>query len=173
MRCPPTKRAQRQQRRQRLDGLPPMIGRFEREGTTVRFVPGFPPSPGVTYVARAAWVRDVDGRPSSHSPAATPRPTTKVTAIYPTSDRVPANLLKLYIEFSAPMSDGEAERRVHLARCQRPRSRGGVPARRRRAVGRVAEAADGAVRSGPHQARAALESSKTARRSPADARSAW
>ena len=28
-----------------------------RDGTTVRFVPGFPPSQGVTYVARAAWHR--------------------------------------------------------------------------------------------------------------------
>ena len=96
-----------------LDGLPPMIGRYEREGTTVRFVPGFPPSPGVTYVARAAWVRDVEDARFT-LPVCETAPTTKVSAIYPTSDRVPANLLKLYIEFSAPMSDGEAERRVHL-----------------------------------------------------------
>jgi hypothetical protein len=97
----------------KLDGLPPMIGRYEREGTTVRFVPGFPPSPGVTYVARAAWVRDVEDVRFT-LPRCETAPTTKVSAIYPTSDRVPANLLKLYIEFSAPMSDGEAERRVHL-----------------------------------------------------------
>lgn len=96
-----------------LAGLPPMIGRLEREGTTVRFVPGFAPSPGVTYVARAEWVRDVaDARFTL--PRCETGSTTKVSAIYPTSDRVPANLLKLYIEFSAPMSDGEAERRVHL-----------------------------------------------------------
>jgi hypothetical protein len=96
-----------------LDGLPPMIGRFEREGTTVRFVPGFPPSPGVTYVARAAWVPEVEDARFT-LPRCDTAPTTKVAAIYPTSERVPANLLKLYIEFSAPMSDGEAERRVHL-----------------------------------------------------------
>ena len=90
-----------------------MIGRLEREGTTVRFVPGFPPSPGVTYVARAEWVRDVEDARFT-LPRCETAPTTKVSAIYPTSDRVPANLLKLYIEFSAPMSDGEAERRVHL-----------------------------------------------------------
>jgi hypothetical protein len=90
-----------------------MIGRYEREGTTVRFVPSFPPSQGVTYVARAEWVRDVaDARFSL--PRCETGPTTKVTAIHPTSDRVPANLLKLYVEFSAPMSDGEAERRIHL-----------------------------------------------------------
>ena len=95
------------------EGLPPMIGRYEREGTTVRFVPGFAPSPGVTYVARAEWVRDVEDARFT-LPRCDTAPTTRVSAIYPTSDRVPANLLKLYIEFSAPMSDGEAERRVHL-----------------------------------------------------------
>ena len=96
-----------------LDGLPAMMGRYEREGTTVRFVPSFPPSQGVTYVARAAWVRDVDDVRFT-LPRCETGPSTTVSAIYPSSDRVPANLLKLYIEFSAPMSDGEAERRVHL-----------------------------------------------------------
>jgi hypothetical protein len=96
-----------------VDGLPPMIGHIERDGTTVRFVPSFPPSPGVTYVARAAWVPAVEDAKFT-LPRCDTASTTKVSAIYPTSDRVPANLLKLYIEFSAPMSDGEAERRVHL-----------------------------------------------------------
>jgi hypothetical protein len=97
----------------KLDGLPPMIGRYEREGTTVRFVPGFAPSPGVTYVARAEWVHGVEDARFT-LPRCETAPTTKVSAIYPTSDRVPANLLKMYLEFSAPMSDGEAERRIHL-----------------------------------------------------------
>jgi hypothetical protein len=96
-----------------FDGLPAMMGRYEREGTTVRFVPSFPPSPGVTYVARAVSVQDVDDVRFT-LPVCEMASTTKVMAIYPTSDRVPENLLKLYIEFSAPMSDGEAERRVHL-----------------------------------------------------------
>jgi hypothetical protein len=96
-----------------IAGLPPMIGRYEREGTTVRFVPGFAPSPGVTYVARAEWMRDVEEARFT-LPRCETASTTKVSAIYPTSDRVPANLLKMYIEFSAPMSDGEAERRIHL-----------------------------------------------------------
>jgi hypothetical protein len=96
-----------------LAGLPSMIGRYEREGTTVRFVPGFAPSPGVTYVARAEWVRDVEDARFT-LPRCDTASATKVSAIYPTSDRVPANLLKMYIEFSAPMSDGEAERRIHL-----------------------------------------------------------
>jgi hypothetical protein len=47
-------------------------------------------------------------------PLGPPSAATRVIAIYPTIDRVPANLLKLYVEFSAPMSDGEAEQRLHL-----------------------------------------------------------
>src|SRR5262249_35547553 len=35
-------------------------------------------------------------------------------AVYPTSERVPENLLKLYLHFSAPMRRGEVYRRVHL-----------------------------------------------------------
>jgi hypothetical protein len=64
------------------------------------------------------------GRPSAralHAPTratraapATTQAPTRVTAIYPTVNRVPANLLKVYVEFSAPMSDGEAEQRLHL-----------------------------------------------------------
>ena len=99
-------------------GLPPMTGRVEMEtaGTSVRFVPAFAPAAGVTYVARAGALEARFTWPDASRAAMTP--TTSVTEIYPTSDRVPANLLKLYIEFSAPMSDGEAERRIHLLDAQ-------------------------------------------------------
>lgn len=39
---------------------------------------------------------------------------TSVVRVYPTADVLPANQLKLYIEFSAPMSRGEAAKRVRL-----------------------------------------------------------
>jgi hypothetical protein len=42
------------------------------------------------------------------------RPTTTVTAIYPTRDTLPENLLKLYLQFSAPMGRGEAYGHLHL-----------------------------------------------------------
>ncbi len=41
-------------------------------------------------------------------------PATTVTAVYPTQDVLPENQLKFYLHFSAPMSRGEAYRRVHL-----------------------------------------------------------
>ncbi len=37
-----------------------------------------------------------------------------VTAVYPSTDVLPENLLKFYIHFSAPMSRGEAYKRIHL-----------------------------------------------------------
>lgn len=56
-------------------------------------------------------------RASAHTPAlalATIRAPTRVVAIYPSAPRVPENLLKIYLEFSAPMRDGEAAARVRL-----------------------------------------------------------
>lgn len=81
----------------------PLLGTYAIAGDTLRFRPRFPPSPGVTYVARsgattASWRYD--------APAGAP--STVVTAIYPTADVVPMNLLRMYVEFSAPMSNGHA-----------------------------------------------------------------
>ena len=39
---------------------------------------------------------------------------TVVEAVYPTAERLPENQLKFYLHFSAPMSRGEAYRRVQL-----------------------------------------------------------
>lgn len=43
-------------------------------------------------------------------------PTTSVLAIYPSADEVPVNQLKLYVHFSSPMSEGWANRAVHVRR---------------------------------------------------------
>ena len=42
------------------------------------------------------------------------RPLTRLLEIYPTTDTVPANLLKIYLEFSGPMREGEVYQRVQL-----------------------------------------------------------
>lgn len=81
----------------------PLLGTYAIVGDTLRFRPRFRPSPGVTYVARsgattASWRYD----------ARAGAPSTVVTAIYPTADVVPMNLLRMYVEFSAPMSSGHA-----------------------------------------------------------------
>src|SRR5262249_463030 len=73
-------------------------------------------TPGVLVTGAAMLVLSVvhAGDGGRSSPARTLRATTRVTAIYPPAARGPAHLLKLYVEFSAAMSDGEAEQRLHL-----------------------------------------------------------
>jgi hypothetical protein len=81
----------------------PLLGTYTLAGDTLRFRSRFPPARGVMYVARAgatalAWHHDV----------LVDAPSTVVTAIYPTTDVVPMNLLRMYVEFSAPMTSGHA-----------------------------------------------------------------
>ena len=71
------------------------------------FVPAFPVMQGVVYSVR------VGGREVERLGTAAPSPTPSVTArIFPSSAVLPANQLKLYVEFSAPMMLGES--RYHL-----------------------------------------------------------
>ena len=93
------------------DGQPAMVGTYTASGQTVRFVPMFPLDPGRQYhvAFRPAAIpnaglsntREVDGTVSL--PAVIRDPTTTVAALYPSGDRLPANQLRLYVHFSAPM----------------------------------------------------------------------
>jgi hypothetical protein len=93
-------------------GLPPMAGRLERDGADLCFVPRFAFLDGMSYTVT------VEG--TSAAVLSRPRPersaTTEVTGIRPTADEVPVNLLRLYVWFSAPMSEGCAAGQVRLAR---------------------------------------------------------
>ena len=103
----------------------PMLGHYQVVHDTLRFIPQFPPQPGTTYAARfhGAALYDRIGRraPSLgrahatwHSVADTTPGSTVVLAAYPTSDVLPQNLLRIYVQFSAPMSRGDSFRRVRL-----------------------------------------------------------
>lgn len=87
-----------------------MAGTFERLGGTVVFTPRFVFVDGVRYVLL------VDGEPvaSLLRPAAPPPAPVSVTGIFPTGTSVPVNLLRIYIQFSAPMSEGFAARAIRL-----------------------------------------------------------
>jgi hypothetical protein len=104
-------------------------------GDIITFQPRFRLEPGMTYraefnPARLHEIARTLGPPAS---VATGRPvgetsvfadfsvprkpaqtTTQVAAIYPTSDHLPENLLRFYLSFTAPMSRGEAYRRITL-----------------------------------------------------------
>ncbi len=92
------------------DAALPMLGHYGVNGGVLRFTPAFPLDPGRSYRVRfdPAAVPGAEGaaaplvatitRPAEHTV-----PSTVVTRVYPSGDVVPANLLRLYIEFSGPM----------------------------------------------------------------------
>ena len=91
-----------------------MLGTYEFASGALQFRPRFPLASGVRY--RAVFHRN-GAAPIEAFFDGAPRPaaqTTRVEHIYPSASVLPANILKLYIVFSAPMSRGEAWKRIHL-----------------------------------------------------------
>jgi hypothetical protein len=104
------------------DSAPPMLGRHDVANGALRFVPQFPLDPGRRYQVRfdggrvAGWdggavtvVEAAVGRPAEAT-----EPTTVVARVYPSGDTVPANMLRMYIEFSAPMGRPSGVEFIHL-----------------------------------------------------------
>jgi hypothetical protein len=103
-------------------GLPPVLGTYSLGSQEIRFEPAYPLDPGVRYVARFHPDR-LPGRTTARGePVASEfqvperhlAPTTVVREVYPTARLLPENLLKFYIEFSAPMSGGHIYEHIHL-----------------------------------------------------------
>jgi hypothetical protein len=88
---------------------PSMVGEYALAGDTVAFTPAFPFDAGREYQVRfdpAGLIEESDVPPVLARvalPAAATAPTTRVVAVYPSGDTVPENLLRMYVEFSAPM----------------------------------------------------------------------
>ena len=94
--------------------VPPLMGSQEVVDGRLIFTPRFPLAPGMMLRA----VLREPGKPAQEVKFETPRREAsvkpRVVHIYPSVDVLPANQLKLYIEFSAPMARGEAWKRLHL-----------------------------------------------------------
>lgn len=100
---------------------PPIVGRHELGPGRLVFRPRFEFEPGVRYRVVFDGRRLPEGAASADRktiertfrirPQSAPR--VGVTRIYPSSDELPANLLRFYVHFSGPMSQGEAY--AHLA----------------------------------------------------------
>ena len=98
--------------------IPPVAGGFTFECDSIYFVPRFPFVNGMSY----SLLVDSGGGVESpevwtiqrSSPASAPA--TGVVAIYPTAPELPVNLLRIYVHFSGPMSEGWAARTVRLHR---------------------------------------------------------
>ncbi len=93
-----------------------MPGTWTLAGSAITFVPRFPFLAGRSYVALVRASRrdrfellEVPDRSIERGGA-----TTEVLEIHPTSAEVPRNLLRCYVEFSSPMSEGEAVARVRV-----------------------------------------------------------
>lgn len=94
--------------------VPPLAGDYAIENGSLVFHPRFPLEPGVRY--RAVFQPPI-GKPieaSFEKPKAQLTPSTRVAHVYPSTDVLPSNTLKLYIYFSAPMSRGEAWQHIHM-----------------------------------------------------------
>jgi hypothetical protein len=99
---------------------PPVLGAYRVADGALRFTPRFPLARGVHY--RAVFHPDrVPGAQKGLEAVVKslfmPRPAAEpvaVARVYPTADKLPENQLKFYLHFTAPMSRGEAYRRIHL-----------------------------------------------------------
>jgi hypothetical protein len=94
--------------------VPPLLGSYAVESGALVFHPQFPLAAGVHYRAvfhppgAAPIERTFDG------PAKDTRRLARVDRVFPSADVLPGNLLRFYIYFSAPMSQGEAGHRMRL-----------------------------------------------------------
>lgn len=86
-------------------GTAPLAGTYSLNGTQLRFRPSLPLLPGQSYTARLE-LPGVSLRAEHRTAASAPAAAPKLLAIYPTSDRLPANHLKFYLVFSEPMESG-------------------------------------------------------------------
>ncbi len=103
----------------RLEALLPLAGEFDIAWDALRFTPRFPFLDGMSYsllVYRGEGPRASFEEWRIQRPALSGEPTTRVTAIYPTAQELPFNLLKFYVHFSSPMSVGKALRSVSVHR---------------------------------------------------------
>lgn len=90
---------------------PNLLGQYEQRGSVLRFTPRFELSPGLAY--RATCMRS--GRVRVFEvPAVDPGPRVVVRAVYPSASELPENLLRFYVQFSAPVRRGHVYRHVAL-----------------------------------------------------------
>jgi len=88
----------------------PVLGQFDEEDDAIVFKPVVPFTPGLIY--EIFYQKKIVGSVSIPIPANAKQ--TVLVNLFPTADTVPENLLKIYLQFSAPMREGEALQYVHL-----------------------------------------------------------
>jgi hypothetical protein len=102
----------------------PLFGSVAFNDGALVFLPRYPFLEGVGYqaVVRREALKGKAGEKTEpvayHFAIPQPdrKPTTEVSAVYPSGDVLPENQLKFYLHFSAPMSRGNVYRHLHLLR---------------------------------------------------------
>jgi hypothetical protein len=95
--------------------VPALLGSYGVEAGSLIFRPRFPLAPGVQYRAvfrPANGATAIEKTFGEHSREATP--SARVEQVFPSTDILPSNQLRMYIYFSASMSRDEADRHIHL-----------------------------------------------------------
>lgn len=88
-----------------------MLGEYTASGNYIIFKPLVPLSPGMNY--EVLLQNKIIGKLTIAMPNAAGAP--QLLTVYPTADTLPENLLKLYLQFSAPMREGEAMQHVFIS----------------------------------------------------------
>ena len=103
-----------------VPALPPMAGQAGIDADGVWFAPRFGFVPGTSYtvfVEPASAYPRAEGTTKTATivcPGRAGPGATRVTAIFPSGTAIPYNQLRLYVQFSAAMSEGAAADHVHL-----------------------------------------------------------
>ena len=95
--------------------LPALLGSARHEDGALVFTPRFPLAAGMRF--RVVYRASANAPPQTQlidTPALPARPPALVEAIFPSVGVLPENQLKLYLQFSRPMSRGEAYQRIRL-----------------------------------------------------------
>jgi len=92
-----------------------MLGNYKLDREEIIFEPIIPFTPGLHYeiLVNDRIVKEII------IPEADPAEAPVLVAIYPTQDTVPENLLKIYLQFSKPMREGDAVRNITLLKNDR------------------------------------------------------
>ena len=92
--------------------VPPMLGNYTVESGELVFRPRYQLAPGMHVRAVFRGTETAFDLPKAAPLSAT----TRVAHVYPSADLLPANALKLYVFFSAPMQKGDSWKHLSLLR---------------------------------------------------------
>ncbi len=90
------------------------LGSYAVENGTLVFRPKYPLAAGRALPRGLSRGAGTPIEKTFDGPARSVTPSARVERVYPSADVLPSNQLRLYIYFSAPMSRGEAEQRIHV-----------------------------------------------------------